>query len=272
MSAVSVGHTLADCPLPPAEARALLAVASGVPRETLIAFPEREVSAAALAQFAALAARRRAGEPLAYLLGTQEFYGRGFAVTRDVLIPRPETELLIDLALPLLRGARAPRVLDLGTGSGCIAVTLALEASAAEVTAVDASAAALAVARANADRLGARVAFVRSDWFDTVTGSFDLIVSNPPYIAAGDPHLGALRFEPTAALTAGADGLACLRRIAQAAPAFLARQGTLMVERGYDQGEAVRRLFAESGFADIHTHRDLAGHERVCVGRLPGAG
>lgn len=253
--------------MPPHEARALLSGVSGRAREDLIAHPEREVDRLLQAQFDQFVQRRLTGEPLAYLLGEKEFYGRMFAVTRDVLIPRPETELLVDAARAALHQRHTPHILDLGTGSGCIAVTLALEMPTALVTAVDASAAAVAVAQTNAARLGARVDFMRGDWFSAVTGTFDLIVSNPPYIAAGDPHLEALRFEPRGALTADDDGLTCLRHIVQTAPSFLAPEGWLIVEHGYDQGKVVRRLLDDAGFVEIQTRQDFAEIERVSAGK-----
>lgn len=260
---------LAASALPTAEARALLAAALGVRRERLVAHPEQAVDAAPAARFADLAARRRAGEPLAYLLGRREFYGREFAVGPAVLVPRPETELLVDLALDALRSQAAPCVLDLGTGSGCIAITLALERPEAQVFGVDRSPAALAVARANALALGARVRLLASDWFDAVQGRFDAVVANPPYIAAGDPHLPALAHEPPHALVSGGDGLDSLRIIVREAPAHLLPGGRLLVEHGHDQGAAVRTLFIEAGFDDVHTVRDAAGIERVGSGRMP---
>lgn len=267
----SVAELLAGCALPRAEARLLLAAALGAPVESLVARPERPVDGAAAARFALLAARRAGGEPVAYLLGDREFYGRRFAVSPAVLVPRPETELLVELALARLRARPASRVLDLGTGSGCIAVTLALEYPQAEVVAVDRSADALEVARSNAQRLGARVEFALGDWYAAVGGGFDLVVANPPYVAAADAHLADLRHEPRHALAAGDDGLADLRRIVAAAPAYLNGGGWLAVEHGHDQGAAVRALFAQAGFAGVETHRDLAGIERVCAGALPAA-
>lgn len=258
---------LAESGLSRLEARSLLAAVLGEPIETLVAHPERPVGAAAAQRFAALAVRRLAGEPLAYLLGEKEFYGRRFAVSPDVLVPRPETETLVQQALDRLRARPAAHVLDLGTGSGCIAITLALESPPARVLAVDRSAAALAVAAANARRLGAAVEFRRSDWFDAVTGRFDLIVGNPPYVAAADPHLPALRHEPRQALVAGADGLDDLRRIVAAAPAHLQAGGWLIVEHGHDQAADVRALYAQAGFVEIETACDLAGVPRVCSGR-----
>ena len=234
--------------------------------------------------FASLASRRAGGEPVAYLVGYREFFGREFAVSPGVLIPRPETELLVDIALKAKVGACRPakrnsrqtgsetaRILDLGTGSGCIAITLALELPQAQVSAVDASAAALAVARGNAERLGAKVRLLQSHWFDQLAGErFDLIVANPPYIAAADPHLAAgdLRHEPSAALASGADGLRDIRRIIAAAPAHLAPGGQLWLEHGYDQADAVRSLLAAAGLTRIEQHRDLAGTVRVSGGGL----
>lgn len=267
--AATVGDLLSGSGLPRAEARRLLAAALGTAIEALVARPQQPVDAAAAARFEALLARRTAGEPIAYLLGEKEFYGRSFTVSPAVLVPRPETELLVELALARLRGLPAPRVLDLGTGSGCIAVTLALECPAAIVAAVERSAAALQVARDNARRLGARVEFLLGDWFAPVAGRFDVIVANPPYVAAGDPHLRALASEPAAALIAGADGLDDLRRVVAAAPRHLNPGGWLAVEHGHDQGAAVRELFVAAGFSSVRTHVDLAGIERVCSGSLP---
>lgn len=259
---------LAGSDLSRSEARLLLAAALGVPVEALIARPERAVDDTTASRFAVLCARRAKGEPIAYLLGGKEFYGRRFAVSAAVLVPRPETELLVDLALARLQARRAPSVLDLGTGSGCVAITLALECPAVTVLAVDRLAEALAVARSNAQGLGANIEFVLGDWYENVGGRFDLIVANPPYVAAADPHLRELQHEPRHALVAGADGLADLRRIVAGAPVHLNSGGSLAVEHGHDQGAGVRELFARAGFVDIETHRDLAGIERVCTGRL----
>jgi release factor glutamine methyltransferase len=205
---------------------------------------------------------------MAYLLGTQEFYGRAFTVSPAVLIPRPETELLVDATLDVLRRVQAPRILDLGTGSGCIAITLALERPDAAVTAVDRSPAAIAIARTNAKRLGAIVAFIESDWYARVNGRFDAVVANPPYVAAGDPHLAALRDEPLTALTDHDDGLTHLRTIVTGAHAHLQEQGVLLVEHGFDQGAAARSILDSAGFGDIMTLRDAAGLDRVCIGRI----
>jgi len=264
---MTVGELLATSKLPVRETRALLAHAMNARREWLIAHPGASVDEVQQALFATLTERRARGEPIAYLLGTQEFYGRDFAVNPAVLIPRPETELLVEAALDALRDVRTPHILDLGTGSGCIAITLALERPDARVTAVDRWPTALEVARANADRLGARVSFVESDWFTKVDGRFDAIVANPPYVPAGDPHLGALRDEPLAALSDHADGLAHLRTIVASASAYLAFDGWLVVEHGYDQGPAVRALFEAARLRDVTTLRDAAGHERACRGQ-----
>jgi release factor glutamine methyltransferase len=185
-----------------------------------------------------------------------------------VLVPRPETELLIDLALEELAERRAPRILDLGTGSGCIAITLALERPDASIEAVDACGDALAVASRNALALGAHVAFRPSDWFSAVTGRFDSIVANPPYIAAGDPHLANLTHEPPRALTDHADGLGCLRAIIGAAPDFLVPGGSLMVEHGHDQATPVRALCEAAGLIEVTTVDDAAGIGRVCRARV----
>lgn len=237
----------------------------------IAAYPESLLADDSAARFARLVERRARGEPVAYLVGNSEFYGRPFVVGPDVLIPRPETELLVDLALEWLRGRRGPSVLDLGTGSGVLAITLSLECPAARVTAVNFSAEALAVASANAQSLGASVDFLASDWFDAVgTGRpFDLIVANPPYIAAGDEHLmqGDLRFEPPSALSDGSgDGLASIRRIVDGAPARLSRGGRLLFEHGYDQSRQCRDLLGSAGFRLVASWRDLAGIERVSGG------
>lgn len=253
------------------EARILLGHALGVGRAWLIAHENDAIPDVALAVYGKLLARRLAGEPVAYLLGEKEFFGRTFKVNPAVLIPRPETELLVELALDRLAPGRHTRVLDLGTGSGCIAITLALERPDCEVVAAERSEAALAVAEANARRLGARLEFHAGSWFDALpegTAKFDLILSNPPYIAGEDPHLAALAHEPAHALAAGADGLDDIRAIVSGAARHLADGGLLMFEHGWDQGGACRELLAEAGFTEIGTETDLAGHGRVSFGRL----
>lgn len=263
---ISVAELLNASTLPRNEARLLLAAAIGTTVERLVARPEQMVDDAVAGRYRDLSDRRLHGEPVAYLLGEKEFYGRRFEVTPAVLVPRPETELLVETALARLRTLAAPRVLDLGTGSGCIAVTLTLECTAARVHAVDRSAEAVELARRNASRLGGQVEFALGDWYAAVDGRFDLIVANPPYVAAGDPHLPALGHEPRRALASGQDGLDDLRRIVAGAPGHLLAGGWLAVEHGYHQGGAVRELFARAGFVSIETVRDLAGLERVCVG------
>ena len=259
---------LLSADLPRVEARALLASALRVTRERLIAFPETEVPPPALAAYEALVARRRDGEPLAYLLGEREFYGRRFAVTPDVLVPRPDTEALVEVALECLSQVTAPRVLELGTGCGCIAVTLQLERPDARVVATDVSAAALAVARANALDLAARVTFRQGDWYAAVEPAeqFDLILSNPPYVAADDPHLDALKHEPAMALSDGHDGLQCLSTLITGARAHLRAGAWLALEHGYDQSLAVERLLRDAGFKAVSMRRDAGGQPRVSFG------
>lgn len=260
----------ASC-LPAAEARLLLASATGWTRVDLIAHPERTLAPAAQARFSDLAARRRAGAPIAYLLGEREFYGLSLTVSPSVLIPRPETELLVDLALERIAPGAATRVLDLGTGSGAVALAVKHARSDAQICAVDASAGALEVAKANAKRLGLAVEFVEGRWFGPLaTRRFDLIVGNPPYVADGDPHLaqGDLRFEPRAALVSGADGLDAIREIAQQAPDHLETGGWLMLEHGLGQDAAVRKLLAQAGLDSPRSWPDMAGVPRVTAARL----
>ena len=248
------------------EVRLLLEHVAACRYADLLMSPERLLASPAQYVFDALLARRATGEPLAYLLGEAEFRGRLFQVSPAVLIPRPETEVLIELALEKLQGLSAPRVLDLGTGSGIVAISLALECSSASVFAIDLSPDALAVARNNSGRLGAKVEFLQGDWFSPVAGEcFDIIVSNPPYVADGDPHLAlnGLPFEPQMALTDGADGLACIRRIVADAAHHLTPGGWLFFEHGYDQGDASRNLLAAAGFKAAVTFPDLAGIDRV---------
>ncbi len=253
------------------DARLLLEYATGCTHADLLARPETPVIGPAYNQFVEWVARRAAGEPLAYLTGEAEFRGRVFQVSPAVLIPRPETEVLIDLALEKLRRLAAPTVVDLGTGSGIVAISLALECPEATMAAVDLSNEAIAVARNNAGRLGARVDFYQGDWLGPLAGRrFDLIVSNPPYVAAGDPHLAlnGLPHEPQMALTDGADGLACIRRIVADAPDHLNPGGWRLFEHGYDQGEASRNLLTAAGFKSASTFPDLAGIDRVSGAHL----
>lgn len=255
------------------EARILAAHVLGVDRAWLVAHDRDLLNPDQASAVEALIARRERGEPVAYLLGEREFFGRTFKVSPDVLIPRPETELLVEAALAQLPDGRPARVLDLGTGSGCVAISLALERPQAQIWAVDISAKALALAERNALCLGApRLQCALGDWFEGLGDSlWDLIVSNPPYIAENDPHLdqGDLRFEPGAALASGQDGLDAIRRIAAESRVRLAPGGWLMVEHGLNQGPPCRALFAQTGLVDVKTLRDLAGLERVTLGQQP---
>lgn len=254
------------------EARVLLKNALGCDDAHLIAGAGRALSREEERAFANLLARRAQGEPVAYLTGLREFYGLQFRVTPVVLIPRPETELLVDLALERIAPAAGARVLDLGTGSGCVAIAIARERPRAEVVAVDASAKAVALARENAERHGIRnLAVLNGDWFGAVPGQrFDVIVANPPYIAAGDPHLaeGDLRFEPRQALVAGPAGLECIEVVIASSPGHLVQGGWFLFEHGHDQAARCRALLTQAGFAEVLTRRDLAGIERVSGGRV----
>ena len=256
------------------DARLLVQHVCGCRHAELIAYPERLLSPAEAELFGSLVARRAGGEPLAYILGSAGFHGREFAVNSAVLIPRPETEVLVELALERLRGLTAPAVLDLGTGSGIVAVTLALECPDARVTAVDLSPEALEVASGNASSLCARVDFRAGSWFGPVAGEcYDLVVSNPPYVVHGDPHLelNGLPYEPQMALTDGipeGDGLACIRAIVAGAPTHLVPGGWLLFEHGYDQGAASRNLLQAAGFKNVLTQTDLAGIDRVSGGQI----
>lgn len=266
--------------LPGAEARAeaelLLAHVLARPRAWLFAHADDDLDAGGWRRFGELLQRRRDGEPVAYLLGCRGFWSLDLQVTADTLVPRPETERLVELALARLDARCESQVLDLGTGSGAIALAIAGERHRARVTAVDASADALAVAQRNASALGLdAVRFRLSDWYSALAGErFDLIASNPPYLAEDDPHLalGDLRFEPRLALVSGRDGLDALRRIVDGAPAHLVDGGWLLVEHGMEQGAAVRALFAAAGFAVVETACDLELRERVTFGRLPAPG
>lgn len=257
--------------IPVAEARLLIGHALKKSAAWLEVHREEAVAAPAADAIEVLIDRRAAGEPIAYLTGEREFYGRPFQVSPDVLIPRPETELLVDIAKTKLGAGSTAHILDLGAGSGCLGVTLALELPQTRVKALDISPAALDIARTNALALGARVDFFVSDWFAALpSGNFDFIVANPPYVATSDPHLeeGDLRFEPRGALTDHADGLTAIRRIITEAPRWLGDHGWLFIEHGYDQAAAVRALLTATGFVSIEQHADLAGILRVTGGEL----
>ncbi|HEY8118983.1 MAG TPA: peptide chain release factor N(5)-glutamine methyltransferase [Methylophilaceae bacterium] len=249
------------------EAQLLLQHLLKVNRAWLITHENDALEPNILAEFEAALKRRMAGEPIAYILGKREFYGLELNVTPDTLIPRPDTETLVEAALAKIPANQTCSILDLGTGTGAIAIALAAQRPRAEVTAVDQSSEALAVAKNNAQRLGiANVRFLQSDWFLSLGDmTFDIIVSNPPYIAEDDPHLrqGDLRFEPISALAAGPDGLRCIRHIINSASAHLHPGGTLMFEHGYDQAEKVASLMIQAGFAEVISLPDLAGILRV---------
>lgn len=266
------------------DAQILLQHALGASRAWLIAHGDQALGSEEVARFDILLQRRLHGEPVAYILGSREFYGLEFAVAPGVLIPRPDTETLVDATLRLIpepppsprpspaSGRGSPlRILDLGTGSGAIAIAIAVHRPTAAVTAVDQSEAALAIARKNAEKLCAtNLRLIQGDWFSALKDErFDVIVSNPPYIAHADPHLsqGDLRFEPASALASGADGLDDIRRIVAETPAHLERGGWLLLEHGYDQAERVAGLLKEAGFTEIGHATDLAGIQRVTLGR-----
>jgi release factor glutamine methyltransferase len=250
------------------EARVLLAQALNVDHAWLIGHDRDIPTSAQQHRIAQLVHRRTEGEPVAYILGEREFYGRRFKVTPDVLIPRPDTELLVDAALERLPQDRPARILDLGTGSGCIAISLALERPGCHITAVDISPAALAVATQNAAELGAQVHFLLSNWFNALPAlQYDLIVSNPPYIEQDDTHLrqGDLLREPTHALASGKDGLVAIRQIAADSPRFLLPGGALLLEHGWLQSEAVQSLLSQAGYRRTVPRQDLSGIRRIVI-------
>ena len=271
--------------LPRLEARMLLEMVLGKPREWLLAHDTDPIGPDATAQFLTLAAQRRQGTPMAHLVGHREFMGHRLSVSADVLIPRPETELLVEMALQSLedcaeRSLPSPAtgngagcsLLDLGTGSGAVAISVALARPMVRVVATDLSETALVLAQKNAQQLEARIQFWQGNWYEALPaeGRFDVIVSNPPYIALNDPHLahGDLRFEPVGALTDGADGLMALRQIIAGASQHLTVGGWLWLEHGYEQGEEVAQLLLRSGFNAVQTKQDLAGLPRITGGSL----
>ncbi len=257
------------------EAHVLLGHVLGQGRAYLLARGEEVLAPKAAAWFEALLARRAAGEPVAYLTGKREFFGLELAVSPAVLIPRPETELLVELALEHIPPDASSHVLDLGTGSGAVALAIVRHRPRARVCAVDISPAALEVARRNATRLGiGAIEFVQSDWFEGLDAAirYDVIVSNPPYVASTDAHLaqGDVRFEPRSALDGGPDGLQHIARIIAEAPGWLANSGYLLIEHGFADAEKCRALLEAAGFSAVRSARDLAGHERVSLGCLRG--
>lgn len=254
------------------DAEVLLAHALGVSRTYLYTWPDRALTAEALGRARELLEQRVRGVPVAYLTGRQEFWSLSLTVSEATLIPRPETELLVELALERTASERPASVLDLGTGSGAIALAIAHERPLARVTAIDSSRPALTVAAGNARQLGLQIELLEGDWYTPVTGrTFDIIVSNPPYIGRDEPEpdVGDSRFEPRQALIAEAGGLADLKHIVERAQAHLAANGWLLVEHGYRQGPACRELFTAAGFTAVETAQDLQGHDRVTLGRQP---
>ena len=262
---MKVSEAIAASGIEAREARLLLAEVCGFSQASLAASPEQEIPFEVENAFFELTKKRQGGVPVAYLLGRKEFYGLELSVNPSVLIPRPETELLVDLALE----RRPASVLDLGTGSGAIAIALKFKMPEARVVAVDSDLSALITAKRNAARLNLDIDFRHGRWFEPVAGErFDLVVSNPPYVAEGDPHLGALRYEPRDALVSGLDGLEAIREITLAAGAFLLPGGWLLLEHGFDQEAAVRELLAGAGLEPLTTWPDLAGIARVSGGKL----
>lgn len=262
---MKVGEAIAASGIDAREARLLLAEVSGFSQASLAASPEREIPFDVENAFLELAGRRSRGEPIAYLLGRKEFYGIELAVNPSVLIPRPETELLVDLALE----GNASSVLDLGTGSGAVALAIKHQRPRCRVVAVDCDLSALVTAKRNAAKLNLEVEFRHGRWFEPVAGErFELVVANPPYIAHGDPHLAALRFEPQGALVSGPDGLDAIREIVTQVGAFLRPGGWLLLEHGMGQDKEVRNLLAGAGLESIATWPDLAGIARVSGGQL----
>ncbi len=246
------------------ETELLVAAAMDWSRSKVLAFGETEIPDALLPALNSQLDRLTNGEPLAYITGQREFFGLEFDVTPDVLIPRADTELLVELALNYSRPDA--RVVDLGTGSGAIAVSLAHSRSDLTITATDTSTAALEIAQRNATRHECDIRFVTSEWFKQLAGEFDVIVSNPPYVRCGDPHLSDLSYEPQPALIAQQDGLADIQAIVAGAPLALAADGVLLIEHGFEQAASVAALFNQHGFANVELHKDIAGQPRVTSG------
>jgi len=271
MAAISIFEALRGAGIDRADARVLLRTAVQATDAHLAAYPEQILTAIQHERFRGWVERRRAGEPVAYIIGSREFYSLAFGVTPAVLIPRPETELLVETALGMIALEAPVRVLDLGTGSGCVAVAIGRYRARACVTAVDISRAALEVARENAMAHEVNIEFIESNWFAALRDRrFHLIVANPPYVADGDPHLrqGDLRFEPRGALVAGPIGLDAIEQVVGQASQHLDPGGWLLIEHGHDQAPSARALLAAGKYREVVTHRDLAGLERVSGGRV----
>jgi release factor glutamine methyltransferase len=268
----TVSSALAVSGLIPFEAKILLAHVLGCDRAWLAAHGDAQLTREQVKTFEALARRRRDGEPVAYLTGRREFFGLDLEVTPDVLIPRPETELLVEEVLRWIAPDASARVLDLGCGSGAVALAIAHERPLVRVLGADVAPAAVELAQRNATRLDIKnVAFVVADWFDGIPREkFEVIVANPPYVGEDDPHLeaGDLRFEPPVALTPGHDALAAIRTIIEAAPEYLASHGALTLEHGHDQSQSTQALLSSAGFVEVRSLRDLAGILRVTSGRM----
>ncbi|HAB90786.1 MAG: peptide chain release factor N(5)-glutamine methyltransferase [Thiopseudomonas sp.] len=262
-----------DSPTAQLDAELLLAFVLEKPRSYLYTWPDKTVTEAQVAAFMTLLERRQRGEPVAYLLGRQGFWTLDLQVAKHTLIPRADTELLVESALQLADASSTLKVLDLGTGTGALALALASERPLWAVTGVDRIESAVALAQNNQRQLQlANVEFLSSHWFSALTAQrYDLIVSNPPYIADNDPHLqqGDVRFEPLSALVSGPDGLDDIRLIIAQAPSYLTANGWLLLEHGFDQASAVRELLQQAGFIDVSSQRDLSGHQRISLGRLP---
>ncbi|MCR9262250.1 MAG: peptide chain release factor N(5)-glutamine methyltransferase [Pseudomonadaceae bacterium] len=254
--------------LPLIECELLLGEVMVLSRAQILAYPDRAIPANALQQLQPTIEQLRAGQPFAYITGEREFWGLNFRVTADVLIPRPETELLVELVVEL--APQGGNVVDLGTGSGAIAIAVKSERPDLAVTAVDKSGAALKIARHNACRLKADIAFHQQSWLQGSNAVWDIVVSNPPYIAERDPHLAALRAEPRLALVAGTDGLDAIRQIIPAASKQMHQNGYLLIEHGFDQAESVQQLMSVAGLANVHSRKDLAGINRVTLAQYAG--
>ena len=253
------------------DSQVLLAYALNVSRTWLFTWPDKALDGATLTAFNALIEERKSGTPIAYITGYRDFWSLRLKVTPDTLIPRADTELLVETALTLKNVEKPCDVIDLGTGTGAIALSLANECPSWRITATDINPKTLAVAKENAQTLELAVSFKESTWFDAIYDRYDLVISNPPYIESDDPHLqkGDLRFEPTGALASGQDGLDDIRRLVQQALKHLKKDGYLLLEHGYQQAEAVRNLMTEVGYIEIETHQDIEDRDRVTLGKIP---